>query len=250
MVADDGNKAVRFSDRDMKVFRYHLPRFRLTTNEALRRLFGVSSVNTVNKWVSRRRDQGYLTTARLTGDAAVDFHQVTAKAVEQFGLDENAAEPFRGQTLPRFYGMLSFCWLGPRPYRKLSRAEFKNGFPELLHRHLEEPHYYYLDDDYQPSGGDSKKRIGYIYVDDGKSLWAIMKRVRELMSQRLRLWPWKPLITERKRFLITIVTTDNDRKWQLEMELNSAPRPVPVRVEVREDLESVIPEKPGRATKR
>ncbi len=132
MVADDGNTAVRFSERDMKVFRYHLPRFRLTTNEALRRLFGVSSVNTVNKWVSRRRDQGYLTTARLTGDAAVAFHQATVKAVEQFGLpacacshadrDENVAEPFRGQTLPRFYGMLSFCWLGPRPYRKLSRA--------------------------------------------------------------------------------------------------------------------------------
>lgn len=120
MVADDGDKAVRFSERDMKVFRYHLPRFRLTTNEVLRRLFGVSSVNTVNKWVSRRRDQGYLTTARLTGDAAVDFHQVTAKAVEQFGLDEKVAEPFRGQTLPRFYGMLSFCWLGSRPYRKLS----------------------------------------------------------------------------------------------------------------------------------
>lgn len=114
MVVDDGNKAVRFSERDMKVFRYHLPRFRLTTNEVLRRLFGVSSVNTVNKWLSRRRDQGYLTATRLTGDAAVDFHQVTTKAVEQFGLDENAAEPFRGQTLPRFYGMLSFCWQGMR----------------------------------------------------------------------------------------------------------------------------------------
>lgn len=122
MVAEDGKKAVRFSDRDMTVFRYHLPRFRLTTNEVLRRLFGVSSVNTVNKWVSRRRDQGYLTTARLTGDAAIDFHQATDKAVEQFGLDENVAGPFRGQTLPRFYGMLSFCWLGPRPHRKLSRA--------------------------------------------------------------------------------------------------------------------------------
>ncbi len=43
------------------------------------------------------------------------------------------------------------------------------------------------------------------------------------MSRRLRLWPWMPLITERNRFLITIVTTDNDRKGQLVMELNSAP---------------------------
>jgi len=249
MVDDEGKTAARFNDRDFAVFRYHLPRFRLTTNEALRRLSRVSSVNAVNKWVSRRREQGFLTTAPLPGDQGLDFHQLTEKAVEQFGLESKLAEPLRGQTFTRFYGMLSFCWLGPRPYRKLSRQEFSDRFPELLHRNLEQPHYYYLDDDYAASDLEPKKRIGYLYVDDGKSMRAVSKRIRELMSQRLRLMPWSALI-DRHRFLIAIVTTDKDKQWQLEMELKQNRPPVPIRVDVRTDLEPVIPEKPPRAPKR
>ncbi len=250
MVDQPTPKPIRLNERDLAVFTKHLPCFRITTNEALRRVFRASTVNVVNKWVSRRREQGLLATSPLGGSSGVDCHRLTDLAVSRFGLDPGLSKPPRGQTLVRFYGMLSFCWLGPRPYRKLSREEFKRCFPELVSRKLEQPHYYYIDDEYDSPKHGMKKRLGYLYIDDGKSMKAFLKRLRDIMSQRLLLWPWKPLITERERLLITVVTTDDRKKWQLDMELQAQPRPVPVRVEVREDLELVVSEASRRAPKR
>ena len=248
MVENGDNAAIRFNERDFAVFRDHLPRFRLTTNEALRRVFRAGSMNVVHKWVSRRRQQGYLSTAPLPGDTGQDYHQLTERAAEQFGVEPKTAEPLRGQTFTRCYGMLSFCWLGPRLYRKLSVDEFIKAFPELVHRRLERPNNYYLDDDYRQDGRPARKRIGYLYIAPGKSDVAIRKRLRELVSQRLRLWPWKGLITDRDRFIITLVTTDDDRKWKLEMEIVSMALPAPIRVEVREDLERIIAGGPNGAS--
>lgn len=205
--AAEPSKTIRITDRDVRILGDHVACFRMTTYEALQRIYWPDGeINAAKSWVRRMKEAGYLSGAPLYG--AHRYFYPTAQAVNEFQL-EHATVGFRKAVqLAEAYGILDFCCLGHRPLRKLSPLAFRENFPELvLGRQV--PSEYYLDDE----GG--RRRLGYIFVDTRRQLNKIRARIRTLISERLGSEAWKLSIIQKRRFVIAILTIRPQRQKQI-----------------------------------
>ena len=90
--------------------------------------------------------------------------------------DRRAGQPFAAQGLINNYAIMSLCLHGPKKFRRLTRPEFVQGFPELVApRVLGVTSYrtrYYVDD------SDGEVRLGLFVGDYGRNIRRLHKKIR------------------------------------------------------------------------
>lgn len=240
-------ETIQLTERDEQILRDHLGRFRITTNEALRQIYWSDRTpDAVKKWGQRMRAGQYLRTGNLGNGR--QFFFPTHKTVLLAGLPRSYAKPPKGYDLARFYGVLSFCCLGPTKYQKIASTEFHQRFGQLCSPSLVQA-LYYADTDFQDERHPQHNRIGYLLVDAGGRLRQILKSFHDVISKRLRVPLWHQWI-ERDRFIITVVTADPDKARRLRDALAAIRQPVLYRVEIRLDIRDVIPLEVEHASQR
>ncbi len=231
---------VRLTVRDREILTRHFPTYRITTHEALHLTrWPQAEIDAVKKWTLRMRDAGYIAEAPLWSDAT-SYFRLTPKATEEFRLPPIYGRPLSPTQLARAYGVLSFCVLGPKSFRKLLPAEFRKEFPPLVSNRFEDD-YYYLDIDFQEDGWPKARRIGYIYVDAGKRVQDVVQRCRKVIAQRQLDNAWHHGIIRKHLFIYAVVTLSTNKREQILEDLSLDRRKGPIRVEVREDLRHVCP---------
>ena len=238
MVATATTDMIRLTERDEQILKEHFARFRITTLEALQRVYWADrTLDAAKKWSQRMRAGQYLRHGELGNGR--QFFYPTHKTVALAGLSRRATAPPKGYDLARLYGVLSFCCLGPVRHEKIASMEFHQRFQKLCAPSLDQS-LYYADTDFETDRFPKHNRIGYLLVDAGSRVRQMLQRFRHVISQRLKSPLWHQCI-ERDRFLVTVVTADPDKLRRLGEALAAIHQPVPFRIEVRLDLRDVVP---------
>jgi hypothetical protein len=227
---------VTVTERDERILA-HVLRFRVTTYEALKRLFfPENGLDAVKSWVRRMQTGGYLRSAHLL--APRRYYYLTPKAARLFGASDKVARDLEGGGLLRVYGILAYCCMEGRVRRKLSRQEFEGTLPELVQPSLvASSTSYYLDDD-EVLGRPSKRRLGFVLVDSGRASRRIHSQVRHVIAERFKFPEWRQLFAD-DRFILAIVTVSPQRKEAIEKTLRASSHTVPWRVAVVSDLKAL-----------
>jgi hypothetical protein len=258
VVGQNVAKNVRLTERDITILRDHVARFRMTTTVTVHRLHFEPQgcdVDATKSWLRRMKDGGYL--------AAADLYGESNRKVKYFHLtDEGAGQVAYGETripsghvspgrLSEAFGVLSFCCLGPRVYRKLTPQELEQRLTTLFEGNNLPREPYYLDDDHADEVDAPENKLGYIYVDKGGSTpyWRVVERYHRLVAQRRAFRPWRDYF-DKGRFIVTIVTATAGKKKQIDDALQQKPNPVPFRVDVRPELVHLRPPHKRHAAKR
>lgn len=192
----------------------HIRMFRLTTFEALHRVFFTGrSLDAAKAWAYRMRDLDYIAVVdnALSTRAAC---YLTKRARQQlYGERVRRSNPYVSEAdLPGAYATLWFCCLDARPRKKLSAAAFTEAFPELVetspsdraeNRMLRDA--YFLDDSFDP------RRLGFLLVDSGTDARHLRARYYKAVRDRMRFERWRELIERDRRFAVTVLTTSPPR---------------------------------------
>lgn len=244
MVDADANKQVRLTERDAAIFRGHIAIFRMTTFEALRRSYWAEeTLHAPKSWVRRMRAAGLLEAAPLYGPKAKYFH-ATPLAAPEFGLPAGVCAPRRPSELAPAFGTLAFCCLLDKVRRKYTAIEFAELFPELVLGPHDQDNYY-LDQE-----GDTK-RIGYLFIDARRPVRRIQARLLALAARRVDHEHWKYGVLRKRRFVISVLTTREEKRRQIERALTRFHEDVPLRYFVFPELGHVVPtRRPRRAPER
>lgn len=227
----DRLRAITLTDRDRAILE-HVARYRITTSEAVQRLFfPEQQPDAVKSTLRRLREGGYLASAPLYQRSV--YYHLTPKAAHTIGQPEHAAAPLGVQSRAAAFGVLSFCCLGPARRTLIPLDEFRRQYPQLIEPGLPSTQYY-VDQDV---GG--KNRLGLIQVDYGADHRRIVRKCRRLVQRRLSLPAFRTLIRD-DGFLIAIVTADPRQAAALEKAI-AADRPlIKFRIEVFPEMEPVI----------
>lgn len=240
----DAERQIRLTDRDRDIFRGHLAVFRMTTFEALRSAYwSDDSLHAAKSWVRRMRAAGLLADAPLYGPKAKYFH-ATPLAGREFGLPAGTCAPRRPSELANAFAALAFCCLGGVIRRKVTAEEFAERFPDLVLGPHDQDHYY-LD------AHEGRNRIGYLFVDARRPLRRIQARLVALAARRVQHPAWKHGVLRKRRFLITVITTREEKWRQIERLVRRFHEDVPIEHFVFPELGYVVPtRRPGDATER
>jgi hypothetical protein len=248
VVTESTKRQIRLSERDLTILREHLPRFRITTYEALYRLFFEpkgKKMNAVKSLIRRLREGGYLDSCELPGETRKLAYFLTEHAVSQLKITPlSLSKPPPAGQLPTLFGGLAFACLGESQLRKIAATEFEQQFPELAANDLPTD-IYYLDRDYEDEKYPAQKRLGIICIDTNNSLRRLLQVVHERIKMRIKIDAWKKDVIRKDRLLITVLTMDEDKAKQIREALKKeASHDVPVRVVVRKQLRDVLPQGP------
>lgn len=239
MVDATKTRKVRLTDRDAEILRDHVGCFRMTTYEAVRRVYWPGeTIHAAKSWVRRMREAGYLGDAPLYG--GLNYYYPTHAAATEFQL-ESGSEGFRSPVrLAQVYGMLAFCCLGEQIHMKLSPSQFREKFPELVIG-KQIPEEYYLDKE------GERGRLGYLLIDTRRPLRRIRDRVRTLISERLQRESWKHSIIRKGRFVITIVTIREARIKQIARYVEDLHKEIQFRYAFVPEIGELLPAEPRHA---
>lgn len=230
---------VLLTKQDIDILVGHIPTFGMTTNAVLAQHF-LGKTAAAKKWAYRMHTGGHVESAHL--GLRTKYHRLTAEAVRLFRIPngDRLTRPLGPGARRALYGVLAFCHLGQKVYRKLTYPEFVDRFPALdLNGPID---CYYRDTDGPTT---SPKRIGYILVDCGRDVRRVTQRLHELITQRLNHDAWRPIV-DSQRFVLAVVTTTEAKRRQLEDAIRERQddrhlhRNVPIRVDVRDTLCELI----------
>lgn len=223
-------KNPRLNDRDYEIFQ-HIMRYRLSTREALHKLFfSDSEPNAVTKVTSRLTEHGFLNRFELYPPRT--YFVLGPQAVRIMGVAPKKTKELGPQALIREYATLGFCCLGPQTRVRLTVREIQARNPYLLHKNLDSSHYY-LDHD-----GETP-RLGYIRVDYGGPPEHIIRKCRQDVEIRYPNQAFTSLMDE-GRFLIAIVTGREEKVAAIHECLKRFEWKVRFRIEVLPDLVELI----------
>ncbi len=253
MVTPATTRNVKLTACDLVIFREHLPRFRVTTTDALLRLF-FESKPAIKNWVRKMTQGGYIDTITLTGERSNAVYFLTPQAVER--LNERADTPTanvipdllrsppKEGNIHKLFGMLAFCCLGERQFTKIHAEQFAGEFPNLAAQGAQADAYY-LDPDFEDDKHPACKRLGIICVDVRNSVSRMVDKIHQRIAIRKKSRLWEQAIFLNDRLIIAVVTYDPHKATRIRETLNeAAPHEVPVRIEVRESLRNILP--PGQ----
>lgn len=258
MVGEQKPRNVRLTPRDTAILRDHVSCFRMTTTRAVHRLHFEPEdleVAAAKSWLRRMREGGYLATADLYGESStkVKYFYLTEHGAKQvvYGETRVPSGHVAAGRLPEAFGVLSFCCLGPRVYRKLTPQELEQRLTTLFDGNNLPREPYYLDDHPADDVDAPEYKLGYIYVDKGGSTpyWRVVERYHRIIAQRREFRPWRDYF-DKGRFIVTIVTATAGKKKQIENALEERPNPVPFRVDVRPELIHLRPPHKRHAAQR
>lgn len=219
------------TERDEDILR-HVQRYRLTTTEALRRLFFPDAKPGGEKNVLRRLTGEYLQPQSLYGKRV--YYQLTSTAARQLGEPEESTTPFGAQALVRLYGVLAFCCLGNTRRLVFTKTEFAKAFGQFADLLDLGQNHYYLDYDGKTA------RLGQILVEQGGEYQRLVNKCRRLVERGRELPGLQEMIND-ALFVIAIVLAEDNKREMLYAQLRKNPLPVWCRVEVVPDLGNLMP---------
>lgn len=232
--------SVRVTDRDQEILD-HVTRHRITTREAVQRLFlPEHELNAVTKVLRRLVRADFLADGVLP-DGQTKYWRLSQSYVNAMGLHPYNAKPLNFGPAIEHFGVLAFCCLRDTPRHLFTREEFRGEFPDHYDERLLRSHYY-LDTD-----KDGVERLGLIVVDAGRRdemRW--IRRFRQLYQRRLSLPGFrKRLRSPDMLFLIAVVVPTHGKKAALvrsiaEAEQNGDHWPIRFRIEVEPRLERMM----------
>lgn len=218
------------TERDEAIIQ-HVARYRLTTTEAMRRLFFPDAKPGGEKNVIRRLTGDYLTAQPLYGKRV--YYQLTPMAAKTVGESEESATPFGPQALVRLYGVLAFCCLGKTLKKGFTRAEFSQAFPFAEALDLGQNHFY-LDYDGRTA------RLGQIVVEQGGEYQRLLLKCRKIIERGREIPGLKEIIAD-ELFVIALVIGEASKRETLTAQLQKNPLPAWCRIEVVPDLGQLLP---------
>ena len=219
------------TERDEEILK-HVARYRLTTTEALRRLFFPDAKPGGEKNVLRRLTGEYLQPQPLYGKRV--YYQLTPAAAKTLGETEESATPFGPQALVRLYGVLAFCCLGKTVRPVFTRTEFIQAFSQFADLLDLGQNHFYLDSDGRTA------RLGQILVEQGGEYQRLLNKCRKLIDRGRELPGFQEIIAD-ELFVIAIVIAEDSKREMLHVQLRKNPLPVWCRVEVVSDLGNLMP---------
>jgi len=219
------------TERDEEILK-HVARYRLTTTEALRRLFFPDAKPGGEKNVLRRLTGEYLQPQPLYGKRV--YYQLTPTAAKTLGETEESATPFGPQALVRLYGVLAFCCLGNTVKPVFTRTEFIQAFSRFADLLDLGQNHFYLDSD------GRTVRLGQILVEQGGEYQRLLNKCRKLIDRGRELPGFQEIIAD-ELFVIAIVLAEDSKREMLQAQLRKNPLPVWCRVEVVSDLGNLMP---------
>ncbi|MCP5127494.1 MAG: hypothetical protein H6973_18225 [Gammaproteobacteria bacterium] len=219
------------TERDEEVLK-HVARYRLTTTDALRRLFFPEAKPGGEKNIVRRLTGDYLQPQPLYGKRV--YYQLTPKAAKVLGESEESATPFGPQALVRLYGVLAFCCLGKTIRPVFTRTEFIQAFSGFAQALDLGQNHFYLDFDGKTT------RLGQILVEQGGEYQRLVNKCRKLIERGRELPGFQEIIND-ELFVISIVLAEESKREMLLSHLRKNPLPVWCRAEVAQDLGYLMP---------
>jgi hypothetical protein len=238
-------RRVRVQERDEEILRKHVARFRLTTYAVLHRLYWPNdTLNAVKSWVRRMREGGLLADAPLQGRTS--YYHLTAHGAETLALDSRIAQPQKAGNLLRVFGHFAFCCMGDGVHRKLSVEDFKRDFSELVFDRLPNDEYYVDDTMHEQANVPARSRLGYILVDEARSVRRIRDVINREISRRLAVPAWKNDLIQKRSFVIAIATTSEGKGRVILEAVRPLHRDMLFRVTLLPQLRDVIHERKQR----
>lgn len=222
---------MQITDRDNEILK-HVARYKLTTPDALRRLFFADAKPGGEKNVLRRLVGEYLQTQPLFGKRV--YYQLTSLAAKTLGESDESATPFGPQALVRLFGVMGFCCLGKTIIQVFTRGEFIKAFPTFAESlDLGQTHFY-LDYDGRTT------RLGQILVEQGGEYQRIINKCRKIVERGREITGFQEIIAD-ELFVIAIILAEDSKREILYTQIQKNPLPIWCRVEVLSDLGKLFP---------
>jgi len=222
----------RLQDRDYDLLQ-HVLRYRLSTPEILHRLFFQDSDrNAVTKVTSKLCVSQFLLSHQLY--AGYTYFTLGRRGAKVVGMSRCKTGPLGPQALYREYGTLAFCCRSEMPRERLRTAEIMRRHPEYISGRLDAGHYY-LDEH------ESIVRLGYIWVEGAGEINHIVRTVQDAIIEQRRSVPALRQLIEEGRFVVSVVTLNDDKKSEIQRALNGLATTVFFRVEVVPELIHLLP---------
>lgn len=221
----------RLGDRDFEIFE-HVMRYRMTTREALHRLFFADSeLNAVTKVTSRLTDHGFLNRYELYPGRS--YYTLGPKSASFLGIPIKKTRDLGPLAKAREFGVLSFCCLSNQLRERLTVQELAQRHPDLLLGGLDNSHYY-LDRQ------EEVTRLAYLRIDLGGSIDHVLRKCREDIAARQGIAAFDHLLSL-DRFLIAIVTGREEKAERLRTAAQAFSHwPVRFRIEAVADLVELV----------
>lgn len=228
-------RSVRLTDRDRDILE-HVARYRVTTIEALHRLFWEpeTTPNAVSQVLARLVSGGHLACIEgLLG--AQSGYLFTASEAREYGEDEDFARPPGAASLVRHVAMLEYCCLGGARRDHITDREIRANYPSFDGRGIARHGYFHTCEE--------PPRLGWLEVDCGNNP---ANRVRKCAKQFAKRYDSPGLrfreLAVAGRFSIVLVTTSEPKRRALQRALKRHPA-FPIGIVVSSRLRDLI----GRA---
>lgn len=184
----------------------HVGRYRLTTPDALHRLF----YDNRSRDAALKMATGLVKTGWLQGfDVGCHrrkVYQLTRRGAVTAGYPLSVADLVREQSLFEHYAVLAFCCLRPRLRARLTPPEFAKAFPEFADaKGISAAHQpYYIDTEEGPP------RLARILIDNGGETARYVRKCRETVRAANQTPALQQLVS-RDLFMVSILTLEQSK---------------------------------------
>ena len=228
-------RMVRLTERDEAILD-HIRRYRITTIEALHRLFWepTTTTNAVSQVLARLSAH-----VRGVDVGNRSFYLLTPEAARESGEDEDFAK-FPGATsLARHYAMLEFCCLGDPRREHITARELRENFSNFDGRGIARNAYFHTF--------DAPAKMGWLEVDCGNHAATRAKKCRKQFAKRYEAEGLKfRQLADAGQFGIALVTSSAGKKLALERALAKL-EPFPISIHVSQTLRELLGRAEGEA---
>lgn len=207
----------------------HIRRYRITTFEVVWENFFSGQPEQAARSALRRLAGTWLATHPLHGKTK--YFQLTPAAAHALGEPRSAALPIGAQTLPRLFGVLSYCCRGRVARVRLTPQEFAKKLPDVLAEGLAVTNIH----DYCLQPGPKGTVLTNIVVDLAGGLDRFLQKLRDELHTASRCPSIKALVEE-GRYSFSIILSEATRRDALCRALERRPIGVRVNTAVVEDL--------------
>src|SRR5205823_5063055 len=139
------------------------------------------------------------------------------------GLARSKIGPLGPQALYREYGTLAYCCLGEIQRERMRMSEIMRHHPEYILGRLDASHYY-LD------MHESTVRLGYIWTEGGGDTTHIVQTVKKDIIEARRDIPALRQMIDDQKFVVAIITLNEDKKEAILRTVRTIPTTVFFRV--------------------
>ncbi len=216
-------------DRDDAILK-HLQRYHLTTSDVLRRKFFPDTNDAAVRKVIAR----LIRERRMRGFDLFDnrkYYVLTAREAVARNEHRSISREFNYQGFVNAYAVLCFC--AAHGVDIYTPNEFEADFPDLIMRGVGSRNYYV-------ERSEEPNRLAFILVDYGTNPERIAKKVGHIIARGYTLPPFTRLI-QRGRFVITVLTADEDKRSFIRAAIEADPAQfVKVRLEVVPELRDIL----------